>query len=201
MGFKFHSHLTPVPQAPGSRLCKCLIDGGFRCSAGRDAGHTDELERRERAAVERDGEGGAAGVGDVGAAEEERLELRQHPSRRRRRTRRRWSHEGKEARVAERAALETESLQRGQPPQGRREGHQPRVADGGGDQIEGLKPRQGASAQGGGERRGACVAHVHVDDAELGHGRQRARAQPLRQPLHAVGAGCWLEEDQRLERW
>ena len=127
------------PQAPGSRLCKCLNDGGFRCSAGRDASHTEELERRERAAVERDGEGGAAGVGDVGAAEEERLELRQHPSRRRRRTRRRRSHEGKEARVAERAALETESLQRGQPPQGRREGHQPRVADGGGVQIEAVE--------------------------------------------------------------
>eukprot|EP00964_Phaeocystis_antarctica_P120566 scaffold84286_cov63-Phaeocystis_antarctica.AAC.10 len=65
-------------------------------------------------------------------------------------------------------------LQRGQPPQGGREGHQPR----------------GASDQGGGERRGACVARVHTADREVGHGRQRARAQPLRQPLHAVGAGC-----------
>eukprot|EP00964_Phaeocystis_antarctica_P123696 scaffold87386_cov63-Phaeocystis_antarctica.AAC.2 len=46
-----------------------------------------------------------------------------------------------------------ESLQRGQPPQGRREGHQPRVADlGGATQREALEPRQGAPAQGGGER-------------------------------------------------
>eukprot|EP00964_Phaeocystis_antarctica_P021784 scaffold12091_cov69-Phaeocystis_antarctica.AAC.4 len=37
--------------------------------------------------------------------------------------------------------------------------------------------------------------------SEVGHGRQRARAQPRRQPLHAVGAGWPFEEDQRVERW
>ena len=64
----------------------------------------------------------------------------------------------------------------------------------------GLEPRQGASAQGGGERRGARVAHVRGVEIQQGHGRQRARAQLLRQPLHAVGAGCWLAEAQLLER-
>ena len=58
-----------------------------------------------------------------------------------------------------------------------------------------------STKSGGGERRGACVAHVHMIDFEIGHGRQRARGQPLRQPLHAVGAGCWLDEVQQLERW
>ena len=68
-------------------------------------------------------------------------------------------------------------------------------------QIDDIEPRQGALAQGGGERRGACIAHMHPAETQKDHGRQRARAQPLRQPLHAVGAGCWLEEDERLERW
>eukprot|EP00964_Phaeocystis_antarctica_P107660 scaffold72338_cov51-Phaeocystis_antarctica.AAC.3 len=38
---------------------------------------------------------------------------------------------------------------------------------------------------------------------EVGHGRQRARAQPRRQPPHAVVGGCaWaFVEDQRIERW
>ena len=51
------------------------------------------------------------------------FELRQPSSRRRQRTcrRRRWRHEGGEALVAERVVREVESLQRGQPPQGRRE--------------------------------------------------------------------------------
>ena len=44
------------------------------------------------------------------------------------------------------------------------EDHQPRVADGGVGQIEPLEPRQGPSAQGGGERRGASVAHVHIGE-------------------------------------
>eukprot|EP00964_Phaeocystis_antarctica_P106698 scaffold71515_cov63-Phaeocystis_antarctica.AAC.3 len=57
--------------------------GRYRYGAGRDASQVESLERRQRAAVERSGEGGAAGVGDVGVAEVERLELRQ-PSRRRR---------------------------------------------------------------------------------------------------------------------
>ena len=91
--------------------------------------------RLERATVKRGGKGGATGVGDLGVAEVERLELRQHSRRRRRRTcRRRRRHEGGEALVAERVALKTEMLQRGQPPQGRREGHQRRVADAGLDQ-------------------------------------------------------------------
>jgi hypothetical protein len=42
---------------------------------------------------------------------------------------------------------------------------------------------------------------MHASEDKVCQGRQRARAQPIRQPLHAVGAGCWLEEDERLERW
>eukprot|EP00964_Phaeocystis_antarctica_P111957 scaffold76200_cov63-Phaeocystis_antarctica.AAC.8 len=163
--------------------------GGLCRGAGRDAVQIERLERRQRAAIERSGKGGAAGVVDVGVAEVEHLELRQPSRRRRRRTcRRRRRHEGGEALVAERVANETETLQRGPPPQGRREGHQPRVADGGVGEQESLEPRQGAPAQGDGERRGACVAHVDTGQVDAGQGRQRARAQPLRQPLHAVGA-------------
>eukprot|EP00964_Phaeocystis_antarctica_P064668 scaffold38934_cov55-Phaeocystis_antarctica.AAC.2 len=153
-------------------LPHCHSHGFSRRGAGGGADQNEERKRRQRpaapqpltaaAAVERGGQGCAAGVGDLGAAEVELLELRQSSSRRRRRTcRRRRRHEGGEALVAERVASETEVLQRGQPPQGRREGHQPRVADGGVVQIEELKPRQGASAQRGGEHRGACVAHMH----------------------------------------
>ena len=36
----------------------------------------EQLERRQPAAVERSGDGGAAGVGDLGAEEVERHELR-----------------------------------------------------------------------------------------------------------------------------
>eukprot|EP00964_Phaeocystis_antarctica_P029694 scaffold16746_cov59-Phaeocystis_antarctica.AAC.1 len=85
---------------------------------------------------------------------------------------------------------QTEILQRVPLPQGQREGRQPRVAEGGVGQPEVPEPRQGASTQGGGERRGACLAHVHIVESEAGHGRQRARAQPLCQPLHTVRAGC-----------
>ena len=82
-------------------------------------------------------------------------------------------------------------LQRGPPPQSRREGHQACVADGGPAQYEVFEPRQGASVQGRGERRGAGVAHMHTTETKVGHGRQRARAKPRQQPLHAVvGAGC-----------
>jgi hypothetical protein len=84
-------------------------------------------------------------------------------------------------------ATEIQPLQRWPPPQGRREGHQTRVADGGDAQAEVLEPRQGASLQGGRECRGACVAHAHVAEHEAGHGRQRAHAQPLHQ-LPTVGA-------------
>eukprot|EP00964_Phaeocystis_antarctica_P144937 scaffold110839_cov60-Phaeocystis_antarctica.AAC.1 len=136
--------------------------------------------------------------------EAELLELREHSSWRRQRTcRRQRRHEGGEALVAERVAPETETLQCGQPPQGRREGHQPRVADGGVVQTEDLEPRQGASVQGGSERRGACAAHMQAAGNEHGQGRQRARAQPLRQPLHAGcdQGGFLFEEDNCLERW
>eukprot|EP00964_Phaeocystis_antarctica_P045063 scaffold25924_cov66-Phaeocystis_antarctica.AAC.4 len=110
----------------------------------------------------------------MGVVEDELLELRQHTSRRQQRTwRRRRRHKSGEA-------------LRGQPPQGRREGHQPRVADGGVSQREDLEPRQGASAQGGGERQRACVIYLYTDELEKGHRRQRARAQPLCQQLHAV---------------
>eukprot|EP00964_Phaeocystis_antarctica_P027864 scaffold15712_cov67-Phaeocystis_antarctica.AAC.6 len=121
-------------------------------------------ELRQRAAVKRGGKSGAADITDPGVAEVERPEHRQHYSRRRQRTcgRRRRRHEGGEALVAERVANEKESLQRGQPPQGRREGHQPRVSNGGLAQIEVLEPLHGASAQGGGERRGACVARMRI---------------------------------------
>eukprot|EP00964_Phaeocystis_antarctica_P018554 scaffold10246_cov63-Phaeocystis_antarctica.AAC.3 len=150
----------------------------------------ETLESWQCAAVERSGQSGAAGVGDLGVVEVERRELRQHSSRRRQRTCRRWRwrrHEGGDALVTKQVVREFESLQRGPPPQGRREGHQPRVADGGAVQIEILEPRHGASVQGVGERRGAVVANIHIDEIQRGHGRQRARAQPLRQPLHAVG--------------
>ena len=72
---------------------------------------------------------------------------------------------------------------------GRVERRQILSSHGGVHQIEAIEPRQGASVQGGGELRGACVAHVHTSDDEKGHGRQRARDQPLRQPQHAFGAG------------
>ena len=63
-----------------------IIHGGLRRGAGRDTKQVKLLERRQRAAVERSGEGGAAGVGDLGAAEVEPLELRQSSRRRWRRT-------------------------------------------------------------------------------------------------------------------
>eukprot|EP00964_Phaeocystis_antarctica_P024588 scaffold13773_cov68-Phaeocystis_antarctica.AAC.4 len=140
------------------------MHGNLRRDAGRDAKQIELLERRQRAAVERSGEGGAAGVGDLGLGEVEELELRQ-PCRWQRQCtcRRRRRHEGSKALVAERVAPQKEMFQRGPPPQGRRQGHQPRVADGGVAQFEGLEPRQGALAQGGGERRGAGVAHMHLE--------------------------------------
>eukprot|EP00964_Phaeocystis_antarctica_P108736 scaffold73267_cov67-Phaeocystis_antarctica.AAC.2 len=116
----------------GSRFCECLTHGDLRRGAGRDAVQVEPIERWQRAAVERSGEGGAAGVGDLGVAEVEARELRQPSSRRRQHTcRRRRRHEGGEALVADWVAVEIEMHQRGQLPQGRREGHQPSVADGG----------------------------------------------------------------------
>ena len=68
------------------------------------------LERRQRTAVERGDEGGASGVGDLGAAEVKLLELLQPSSRRRRRAcRRRRRHEGGEALVAEWVVIEAET--------------------------------------------------------------------------------------------
>eukprot|EP00964_Phaeocystis_antarctica_P063434 scaffold38088_cov61-Phaeocystis_antarctica.AAC.2 len=87
--------------ARGSRSCQCLTHGGLRRGAGRDANQIYCLERWQRAAVERSGQGGAASVGDLSAAEVEHLELREHSSRRRLRTWRRRRHEGSEAPVAE----------------------------------------------------------------------------------------------------
>eukprot|EP00964_Phaeocystis_antarctica_P153441 scaffold121712_cov63-Phaeocystis_antarctica.AAC.3 len=62
---------------------------GLRVGASRDACQVELAERRQRATVERRGEYGAAGVGDLGAAEVEPPELRKHSSGRRQRTCRR----------------------------------------------------------------------------------------------------------------
>ena len=82
-------HLQARP--PHGSLCR---------GASRGAAQAELLERRQNAVVERGGEGGAAGVGDLGVAEDEALELRQHSSRQRRRTCRRWRQKGGEALVA-----------------------------------------------------------------------------------------------------
>eukprot|EP00964_Phaeocystis_antarctica_P076001 scaffold46961_cov81-Phaeocystis_antarctica.AAC.4 len=117
------------------------------------------IERRQHAAVKRSDESGAADVGDLGVAEVERRELRQPCRRQRQRTCGRGRrHEGGEALVAERVVHETQRFQRRQPPQGWRESHQARVADGVAAQNKDLEPRQGASAQGSGQCRGACPA-------------------------------------------
>eukprot|EP00964_Phaeocystis_antarctica_P026614 scaffold14992_cov69-Phaeocystis_antarctica.AAC.6 len=91
---------------------------GLRRGAGRGVFKTEVLERRQRAAVERSGQGGAAGVGDLGAVEAEQPELRQYsrPATRasppsRRRTCR--LHEGGKALVADRVTIKIETLQRG----------------------------------------------------------------------------------------
>ena len=58
------------------------MHGVYRRITGRDgAAQKDLLERRQRAAVERSDEGGAAGVGDLGVVEVEPLDLRQHSNR------------------------------------------------------------------------------------------------------------------------
>jgi hypothetical protein len=59
-----------------SRGCalQCLVDGSFRCVAeSRDAKQIEVRERWQSVAVERGGEGGAAGVGDLGEVEVELL--------------------------------------------------------------------------------------------------------------------------------
>ena len=62
------------------RSFQCLLYDGLRRGAGRGAVQDEGLERRQRAAVERGGKGGAAGVGDLGAAEVEDLELSALPA-------------------------------------------------------------------------------------------------------------------------
>ena len=116
-----------------------VTHGGLRRGAGGDAAQQELLESRQRTALERGGEDGAAGVGDLGAREVEQLELLQPRSRRRWRARpRRRRHEGGEALVAEQVAREVETSQSRPPPQGWREGHQPRVADGGRRSVKGV---------------------------------------------------------------
>ena len=70
----------------GSRpcQCECLRRCVYRRAVGGDVFKLEHVERRQRAAVERGGEGGATGVGDLGVAEVELLELLQPSSRRRR---------------------------------------------------------------------------------------------------------------------
>jgi len=50
---------------------ECRVHGCLRRGAGRGAVQIEQLERRQPAAVERSGDGGAAGVGDLGAEEVE----------------------------------------------------------------------------------------------------------------------------------
>ena len=57
-----------------SLLEEARPQGSFRRLADGGAIQKKRLERRQRAAVERSGEGGAAGVGDLGVAEVERLD-------------------------------------------------------------------------------------------------------------------------------
>ena len=51
---------------PRGGALQCRVHGIFRCAAGGNAVQKESLERRQRAAVERGGEGSAAGVGDLG---------------------------------------------------------------------------------------------------------------------------------------
>eukprot|EP00964_Phaeocystis_antarctica_P061285 scaffold36612_cov56-Phaeocystis_antarctica.AAC.1 len=94
----------------------------LRGSPGRDAPQDKLLERRQCTAGKRRDEGGAADVGDLSVFEIELLELRQ-PSLWRPGAAWCLRRNGGEALVAERVVHETERYQRGQPPQGRREGH------------------------------------------------------------------------------
>ncbi len=65
---------------------RCPTHGVYRRNAGRDAEQVKVVEHRQRPAVERCGQGGAAGVGDLGAAKAEQLELLQPSGWRRLRT-------------------------------------------------------------------------------------------------------------------
>ena len=53
------------------QIAASLIHGGLRRGKGRDVVQIEALKRRQRTAVERSGDGGAAGVGDLGAEEVE----------------------------------------------------------------------------------------------------------------------------------
>eukprot|EP00964_Phaeocystis_antarctica_P148672 scaffold115598_cov60-Phaeocystis_antarctica.AAC.4 len=108
-----------------------LVRGCLRCSAGDCGFKIEMIEGRQRAAVQSSGESGAASVSDLEEAEFEPIEACQPSRRRRQRTcRRRRRHEGGEALVTDRIALEVKMVQRGQSPQGRCKGHHPRVSDG-----------------------------------------------------------------------
>jgi hypothetical protein len=157
-------------------------------------------ERLQRAAVERSGEGGAAGVVDLGVAEAERLELGQHPSRRRRRTcRRRRRHEGGEALVAERVVIEMSTSSAGSrrkagarvtspaspmavPPRPRNlsRGRAPR-------------PRDAASAEAPASPTRACRRDATGS-------RPAARPRPASPPAAARHRGRLLARQERLER-
>ena len=58
----------------------CRIHGGLRRGAGSRGVENELLERRQRAAVERRGQNGAAGVGNLGVVEAEHLELGSTPA-------------------------------------------------------------------------------------------------------------------------
>ena len=130
-----------------------------RC--GRSMAHGQDLERRKRAAIERYGQGGAAGSSYLGALEAGRRETRQLRAARQSAfnvvlsSRRR--HEGGDALVAKRIVREVKAVDRNQLAHGWREGHHSCVADVSRSEKEVLEPRQRASGQGGGEQLGASV--------------------------------------------
>eukprot|EP00964_Phaeocystis_antarctica_P149721 scaffold116947_cov63-Phaeocystis_antarctica.AAC.2 len=72
----------PYSVKPPSKIqtVASLVHGRSRCGVRKDAKQMEFLEHWQSTAVERGGEGGAAGVGDLGVVEEEPLELRQHSS-------------------------------------------------------------------------------------------------------------------------
>eukprot|EP00964_Phaeocystis_antarctica_P039757 scaffold22740_cov66-Phaeocystis_antarctica.AAC.1 len=59
----------PGPSRRSLAICQCRLHSFLGCGAGRDGIKGNHLERRQHAAVERGGEGGAPGVGDPGVVE------------------------------------------------------------------------------------------------------------------------------------